>query len=231
MQLNTRIEAIPSADQVEVTVDFDNMGDYSDLYTGWHHQAIEDFDLAQTGAKGGTKAVKNPPKVDLPYVGQELYVRTGSNTAGRDQEIRQEFWEQAIVGQQPFITNFPRGKNGFLIVPPGPTYEQVAAARVDNWIGMGVAPEWLLLENGYSESEPEIYPVHFEATLTDMIQCVAESIYEGAVVALIRLAEQAGERVSVVGGSAPRSSRSGRFISYKNVLDDTVPDFSRCLGI
>lgn len=231
MQLNTIIEATSLGNGLmEVDVNFANLGGYDELFTGWHHQAIEDFDLAQTGAKGGTKAVLNPPKVDLPYVGQELYVRKGAETVGRDQEIRQEFWEQAIVGQQPFLTNFPRGKNGFLMVPPGPTYEQVAAARVDNWIAMGVAPQWVLLENGYTESEPEILSVDFSNSLETIINCVAESIYEGALVTLIRLAEDAGESVRVVGGSAPRSATTGRFIAYKEVLDQSVPDYSSCLG-
>lgn len=231
MQLKTNVNAVSyGSGIIEVTVDFDNLGGYEELFTGWHHQAIEDFDLAQTGAKGGTKAVLNPPKVDLPYIDQELYVRKGAETAGRDQEIRQEFWEQAIVGQMPFLTNFPRGKNGYLMVPPGPTYEQVAAARVDNWIAMGVAPEWVLLENGYTESEPEIFSVDFSDSLETIINCVATSIYEGALVTLINIAEEAGEAISIVGGSAPRSRSTGRFVKYREVLDQSVPDYSGCLG-
>lgn len=209
MQLNTRVEAYSvGAGAIEVEVDFTNLGDYSDLEKGFHSGALI--------ATGGGKFNIHPGQVTLPYAGQPLM---------NDVDRRAEFWEQAIVGRQPFKTNV---KN--LTISDAPSFEEVAYDRVNAWISLGVAPQWLLLENGYTEYDPPIYSVNFVDSLETIVHCVAETIYEGALVTLIRLAESAGESVRVVGGSAPRSARSGRFISYKNVLDQSVPDYSRCLG-
>lgn len=211
MQLNTRVEAYSvGVGTIEVEVDFSNLGDYSDLERGFHMGALID---------SGEKWNIHPPQVVLPYNGQTLL---------NEVEKRADFWERAIVNREPYYVN--RGKKGVRLITNVPSLDEVYNARVSAWISLGVAPQWVLLENGYTEYEPHIYSVDFVDALESIVSCVARTIYEGALVTLIKLAESAGESVRVVGRSAPRSGRSGRFISYKNVLDQSVPDYSRCLG-
>lgn len=219
MQINTQVEAITLGEgRLEVGVDFGNLGDYSDLERGFHHQALIAIEPGVTKS-GKAKYTMNVPKVNLPYGGEPLM---------NEKDRRAEFWETAIVNQEPFVTNLRRGA-GHLVIENAPTFEEVAAARVDAWISLGKAPQWLLLENGYSEYEPEIYPVDFSESLSAIIGCVASTIYEGALLTLIELAEQAGS-VRVVGQSGPRSGTTGKFIAYRDVLSSRIDDYSGCIG-
>lgn len=207
-----------------VEFDLDNLGDYTDLEAGAHHKALIYEEPGATygfTGKGKAKYNPHPAQVDLPYAGQDLM-----NDAGR----RQEFWEQAIVGQEGFITNFRRG-GGFLEIHDAPTFEDVAAARVfEAWVPMGVAPEWLWLENGFTESEPRIYPVDFIYTLESAALCVSTSIYEGVLLGLIEVAEAAGGAIGVGSRGRPFQRASGQFVPYRQAIDFAIPDVSHCLG-
>ncbi len=214
---------------MSVSFNLDGLGTYSDLELGAHHQALLsiDRDSLPTTRKGGLKYNIHPPKVQLPYTGQELE---------NDPERRQEFWEQVIIGRDfGYTMGLMRGRQewtiGELTGGDIPTFEEVAAARVmEAWVPMGVAPEYLWLENGFTESEPRIYPVDFSRTLENITYCVAERIYEGALIGLVRLAEAAGGSVGVGRLGRPFERSTGQFVPYRAEIDESTADISSCLG-
>jgi len=209
--------------------DLDNLGDYGDLEAGAHHQALLaiDRDSLPTTRKGGLKYNIHPPRVQLPYSGEELE---------NDSDKRQDFWEKVIVNRDlDYTMGLMKGKAewtiGELLGGDIPTFEEVAAARVfEAWVPMGVAPEWLWLENGFTESEPRIYPVDFIYTLESAAMCVAESIYEGVLLGLVEVAEAAGGAIGVGSTFRPFQRSSGQFVSYRQAIDFSTPDISHCLG-
>lgn len=218
MRYNTHISSNTFGNgQMEIEVTFSNMGDYDDLARGFHDGALIQEETGAHGygkLSGKPKYNIHPPQVQLPYNGEPLM---------NEQERRQEFWEQAVVDGEPFQTDM----KGLTVTAP--SFGEVAYNRVSAWEGLGVAPEWLLLEYGYTESRPEVSPVDFTNSLESIINCVASEIYTGAVVALIKIAQDAGESIRVVGTSAPRSGRTGRFVAYKEALAEVETDYSHCL--
>jgi hypothetical protein len=224
MKINININVVAQGNGfMSVEYDLDGLGGYGELELGAHHQALE---YEEPGSYGVTRTGKarynpHPNKVQLPYAGQALM---------NEAERRQEFWEEAIVGQQGFITNFRRG-SGYLEITNAPTFEEIAAARVfEAWIPSGTAPEWLWLENGFNESEPRIPPQDFSRTLRNISACVAEKIYEGALIGLIRVAERAGGAIAVGSTGRPFFKSSGRFVEYRGEIDESTTDTNECLG-
>jgi len=212
-----------------VEFDLDNLGDYAELEAGAHHQALLaiDRDALPTTSKGGLKYNIHPPRVTLPYSGEELE---------NGPEKRQDFWEQVIVNRDlDYTMGLMKGRSewtiGELLNGDIPTFEEVAAARVfEAWVPMGVAPEWLWLENGFTESEPRIYPVDFVYTLENAALCVASAIYEGVLLGLVEVAEAAGGAIGVGSRGRPFQRASGQFVPYRQAIDFAIPDISHCLG-
>lgn len=224
MRLNVPIRvAVEGEGFLSVEFSLDGLGDYTDLELGAHHNALiyEEPGSFGTTRSGKAKYNPHPAQISLPYGGEPLM---------NDAERRQEFWETAIVNQETFVTNFRRG-SGFLEITNAPTFEEVAAARVfEAWIPAGVAPEWLWLENGFSESEPRIYPVDFSFVLEQVSHCVASRIYEGALLGLVAVAEAAGGAIGVGSLGRPFQRASGQFVKYREQIDLETADISECLG-
>lgn len=231
MRVNTDIRVQATGEgYLTVSYDLDGLGNYSDLEAGAHHQALLAINRNSLGTTrtGGLKYILHPPRVQLPYAGQEL--------ENEDSFKRQEFWEEVIIGRDfSYEVALRRGKHnwtiGDLLDGDIPTFEEVAAARVfEAWIPLGVAPEWLWLENGFTDSEPIIPPMDFSAVLANVTQCVAETIYEDALLGLVRLAEAAGGAVGVGRTGIPFQRSSGRFTPYKEEVGLADVDISDCLG-
>jgi len=228
MRLNVPINAYASGDGIiSINYDFNSLGDYTDLELGAHHQALIAIDKGSlaTTSKGGLKYIIHPPVVNLPYQGEPLE---------NDSDKRQDFWERVIVDRElDYAPGLRRGASEWtieeLLGGNVPTFEDVAAARVfEAWIPAGVAPEWLWLENGFTESEPRIYPVDFTQTLENITYCVADKIYEEAIIGLVRLAEAAGGAIGVGSKGRPYERASGQFAPYRQEIN--TADISECLG-
>jgi hypothetical protein len=224
MRVNVPIDAVVTGGgHMEVSFDLSSLGDWSDLEYGAHHRALiyEEPGTLGTTRTGKAKYNPHPAQVQLPYAQQPLM---------NDKDRRQEFWETAIVSQETFITNFRRG-SGYLEISNAPTFEEVAAARVfEAWVPMGVAPEWLWLEYGFDISEPRIPPMDFTRTIKLISTCVASKIYEGALVGLVHLAEAAGSAIGVGSAGRPFQKTTGRFVAYKEEIDQSTADTSGCFG-
>lgn len=210
------INTSASGGRVTVEYDLEALGDYSDLERGFHHRAIE----AQEWSR-------HPSLVDLPYQGQPL---------ATDSERRKEFWEQVVVGRDfSFELNLRRGAGFAIAADLGyvATFDEVAFARVSEGWGYTVAPEWLWLENGLDVAEPHINPVDFTRSLEVVTGCIAQRVYEGAILGLVRVAEAAGGSIAV--GSRGRLYRAsgplgGTTVKYRAEIDSSTDDIYGCFG-
>ena len=214
---------------------FEELGDYKDFEAGAHYQALlaaggEENHPAGSSGSGHHGINPHPARVRLPYKGQQLL--------NEDDARRQEFWERVVIDRDfGYELLMRKGKGNWTIGEHMEkfgydiaTFDEVAAERVLAWGPK--APEWLLLENGSDSlmhgSRPVVRPTHFMTLVATAMGCVMEHIYTGAVETLVELAENAGAAVGSSG--IPYARTSGRFTSYKELLDIKVGDYTPCFG-
>lgn len=219
--------------QVEVTFDLDGIGDYNDLEAGAHYGAItegnEDGHIG-VGKTSGTHHGLNPhpARIELPYEGEDMI--------NYDPQDRLDFWEQVVIGRDmSFPLKLRKGKDvwtyeelaAYMGYPPVPTYTEIAFQRTLAWGSK--APQWLWLENGFTGSDPEIYPVDFINSIENVVYCIAGEIYESEVVALVKLADEKGARINAAG--RPYEVIPGRGASYVRYREGIGhPDIHKCFG-
>lgn len=214
---------------LSVILSLEALGDYNDFERGAHHQAlIGTENNPDLHAHHGYNP--HPSKVTLPYGGEPLL---------NDQQRRQEFWEKVVIDRDfaDFELEFLKGKDKWtladhmdLIGYNVATFDEIAFLRTLAWGAK--APEWLLLENGSNEifkgSKPVVYPVDFSRSVSLAINCISKTIFDGAIETLAELADASGAAINVAG--QPFNPKSGRYTSYKQLLDINVPDYTGCFG-
>lgn len=212
--------------------DFNQVGSYQDFKKGAHFRALTLGDSPELHKSGKNHHGGNPHpgRVTLPYKGEPLLVP--------DEGRRQEFWERVVIDRDfSFELAWKRGKGNWTLQDhmdalgyEVASYEEVAMARAIAWGDK--APQWLLLENGSEEvfhgSKPAIKPVDFLRSIKLVSDCIASTIYEGAIQTLVELSESAGVAVGSTG--IPYARTTGRFAPYKELLDINVADYSTCFG-
>lgn len=215
------IEAYVRGDSVEVSFNLRTLGGFSDFEAGFHWGAIIDT--------GAGKFVRHPPQVQFPpgYQGEKLL---------SEEDRRIEIWEEYVMaGGGEHQTGVGGGKKGnktgdsFYI----PSYEEVVHARVNLWAGMGVAPEWIILEYGHTDkSAPYFGGGQFLDRLEEAIACYVNNYLEAIVFEAVRIGEESGAQLAAIGGKRLqlRSPTSGQFVPSKGILNiDVDVDSSGCI--
>jgi hypothetical protein len=237
--LITRIHAIPietvhlGEGIVEISFSLTPLGGWNELMSGAHHNAMlaenegEEFRSFRITTKSQIQ------KVQLPYEGQELL---------NDPERRLEWWNTAII-ERRFFTNVGKNWNwtkkalqteeNAWEAEGVPTYEQVASARVNEaWEPFGVAPEWVLLEDGTPSGagNPHIAPQDLLFRLQQLTDCACREAVQQGVLAFEKLLEER-QVVGVKGPQASPYNTLGQFVNYKDLLEASVPNLSNCLAL
>lgn len=219
---------------VEITFSLAPLGGWEELMLGAHHNAMlaenegEEFRSFRITTKSQLQ------KVQLPYGGEELL-----NPPDR----RLEWWNDAIVARRTPYTmvganwNWTkpsiRTQDDAWIAENVPTYEQVASARVNEaWEPLGIAPEWVLLEDGTpaGAGDPHIAPQNLLFRLQELTNCACREAVEQAVIAFEKLLEQK-QVVGIKGPQASPYNALGQFVQYKDLLASSVPNLSNCLAL
>lgn len=182
--------------------DIEGLGTEEDLYEGYHYKAIlaiedkSDF------------SVSNPPRVTLPYAGEDLY---------NDFAVRYAFWITMTEGQVYEVT-FGGGispKTGRRTpshtkeIDTSGMLEETLRARVIWWGSR--YPEWLLLEYG-QEYEPVTPPTHFKDLIEQRVREYMEEIYEEILDSIVQVWDSPSVSINSVGRLI--DAKSGRFVSY-----------------
>lgn len=234
MRATIPIQTYVSEGILEIGFDLENLGDWNDLERGAHYRALIE---GNDGGHAHHGLNPHPAQIDLPYAGQGLINDdSGGSDYNGGSERRKEFWEQVVIGGDlSFPLGLRKGKGNwtygelaaYMGYPPIDSYEEITFKRTIAWGGK--APQWLWLENGFNDSEPEINPVDFLRSIELVTECVAREIYEGEIIELVRLAEASGGSVNIAG--RPYEVIPGRgasFLAYREKLGRV--DYTKCFG-
>lgn len=228
----TRISVEEGSTFVAVSISLSNLGDWSDLESGLHQNAmiddgmdINDFKSFRITTKGDLK------KVSLPYTGDLLF---------NEKERRTEWWQQAIIDRD--YTTYV-GKNWKWVKDQSPanawsaenvpTFERIASDRVNQaWAPNNVAPQWLLLEYGSTAGgiPPIVEPQNFLYNIERACNCALNKIMVNAIQDMEEKIASGQVRIkSAAGGiKSPYSTRTGQYLPY---VESSVPDLSECLAL
>lgn len=211
---------------VEIFLGIGALGNESDLDKGRHQNAM--LGTLSDGFQHSFRITTKPllQRVQLPYEGD------GSDLMNPP-DVRLAWWNEAIVAHNTPYTMV--GRNWGWTKPASrtqeanawvaenvPTYEQVATARANVWASLGVAPEWLLLENGTpayygSGANPVIEPQGFSSRVSVRMAEVAQEYIAKAILSFQRLLEER----NVIGIKGPQNrpyNTLGQFVNYKDLL-------------
>jgi hypothetical protein len=136
--------------------DIAQLGTVEDLVRGMHYHAIAAIASRTEFSKN------NPPLIELPYTGQEMYNQ-------KRPERRRAFWEAIVAGTvvQVEIKRRSRKEGGGMIgytipVSTAGMYDETLNARVATW--GSTYPEWRFLEYG-NAGPPAIRATHFRSMI------------------------------------------------------------------
>jgi len=219
---------------VSLNMNFDRLGDYEDLMLGAHMNALLKDGMDYDDFKSFRITTKPAPKNTLPNSADE-------GDLFNTKEERTEWWNRAIVRGDTYAWvgkdwSWTKAINqtaeNAWVVPDVPTFEQVASARINQaWKPNGVAPEWLILENGSPPgTEPTVYPQAFLAKMALLFRTASQEIFSHVVREMEERILSGAIRIQKAGryGTAPVDAASRRYIPY---LETSVPDLQQFLAL
>lgn len=178
--------------------DIESLGTQEDLIEGYHYHALEATDEKYSPS--------NRPLMELPFQGQDLK---------NDKAVRQGFFE-AMANSVPYEVNYGSGFIKKKTKSPRPVqtaglYDETINARVQFWLSIGSAPEWLILEYGSSDSFPRTPATHFRFMVEERVVEGVTALYEQMAEVLIDVWNSEGIRLN---SADQLINKYGQYVKY-----------------